>query len=80
MTDNGDRGRGRPREYGEDDVLTALRDLDNGSGIRTGEIADELGCSTRTALRRLSSLEEDGKVESTEVTERMKLWSVASSS
>ena len=77
MTDDTDNGRGRPREYGKDDVLAALRDLDDGTGIRTGEVADTVGCSTRTALRRLRALEEDGLVESTAVTERMKLWSVA---
>jgi predicted ArsR family transcriptional regulator len=76
MTDDSDNKRGRPREYGKDDVLAALRDLDDGSGIRTGEVADKVGCSTRTALRRLRALEDDGLVESTAVTERMKLWSV----
>ena len=76
MTDDSDNGRGRPREYGKEDVLTVLRELDDGSCARTGEVAEKVGCSTRTALRRLSSLEKDGKVESVEVTERMKLWSI----
>lgn len=76
MTDNTDKDGGRPREYNQDDVLTALRELDDGSSVRTGKIAEEVGCSRRTALRRLSSLESDGKVESSKVTERMKLWSV----
>jgi len=76
MTDDADKGRGRPREYEKEDVLRALRDLDDGSGIRTGEVADSVGCSTRTALRRLTSLEEDGLVTSTAVTDRMKLWFV----
>ena len=80
MTEDPDSEGGRPREYDEDDILTALRDLDDGSGVRTGEVAEKVGCSTRTALRRLSSLEEGGEVESVEVTERMKLWSVLSSS
>ena len=76
MTDDTDKGRGRPREYEEGDVLRALRDLDDGSGVRTGEVADSVGCSTRTALRRLTSLEEDGLVDSTAITDRMKLWFV----
>ncbi|EMA13548.1 hypothetical protein [Haloarcula marismortui] len=76
MTEDRDSEGGRPREYDENDVLMALRDLDDGSGVRTGEVAERVGCSTRTALRRLSSLEEDGEVESVKVTERMKLWSV----
>jgi len=76
MSEDRDSESGRPREYDEDDVLTALRDLEDGSGVRTGEVAEKVGCSTRTALRRLSSLEEGEKVESDEVTERMKLWSI----
>jgi len=76
MTDDSDNGRGRPREYGKDDVLAALRDLEEESGVRTGEVADKVGCSTRTALRRLRALEDDGLVESTAVTERMTLWFV----
>jgi len=76
MAEDRDSEGGRPREYDENDVLVALRDLEDGSGVRTGEVAERVGCSTRTALRRLSSLEEDGEVESVEVTERMKLWSV----
>lgn len=76
MTEDRDTEGGRPREYDAEDILTALRELDDGSGVRTGEISERVGCSTRTALRRLSSLEEDGKIESVEVTERMKLWSV----
>lgn len=76
MTEDSDNGHGRPREYEKEDVLRALRDLDDGSGVRTGEVADSVGCSTRTALRRLTSLEEDGLVDSTAVTDRMKLWFV----
>ena len=76
MTEDTDNGGGRPREYNQDDVLTALRELDDGSGVRTGEVAEKVGCSRRTALRRLSSLEDDGDIVSTQVTERMKLWSV----
>ena len=76
MTEDTDNGGGRPREYDKSDVLAALRELDDGSGVRTGEIAEKVGCSRRTALRRLSSLEDDGDIVSTQVTERMKLWSV----
>jgi len=76
MSDDSENGRGRPREFDKDDVLTALRELDDGSGVRTGEVADHVGCSARTALRRLTALEEEGKIGSSEVTERMKLWYV----
>jgi DNA-binding Lrp family transcriptional regulator len=77
MADNTDSGDGRPREYSENDVLTALQELDDGSGVRTGEVADMVGCSPRTALRRLTSLEDSDKAESVAVTERMKLWHIA---
>jgi predicted ArsR family transcriptional regulator len=74
MTEDTDKAGGRPRKYSTEDVLEALRSLDDGSGVRTGEVADQVGCSTRTALRRLTTLEEEGRAESTAVTERMKLW------
>jgi predicted ArsR family transcriptional regulator len=75
MTEGTENGRGRPREHTNEDVLRALQAVDDGSGVRTGEVADRVGCSTRTALRRLTKLEEQGQVEGTDITQRMKLWS-----
>jgi len=77
MSDGIDSSRGRPQEYSENDVLVALRELNNGTGVRTGEVAEKVGCSRRTALRRLTSLEESDKVASSEISERMKLWTIS---
>ena len=76
MPDDGDSSGGRPQEYDENDVLAALRELDEGAGVRTGKVADKVGCSRRTALRRLTSLEKTDKVASSEISERMKLWTI----
>jgi predicted transcriptional regulator len=60
-------------KYEPQDFVDALRRLD-GSGS-TKEIADEVGCTRRTAHYRLSDLEDDDQVTSREVG-RSILWQV----
>jgi len=38
------------------------------------EVADELDCSRRTALRRLKDLEEENKIRSKKVGGRSRVW------
>ncbi|SFR58385.1 FaeA-like protein [Halogeometricum limi] len=72
-------GEGRDDEgkfstkYSPEDFLSALDQL-GGSGS-TKEIADEVGCSRRTANYRLSDLEDEGRINSREVG-RSILWQV----
>lgn len=60
--------------YTPEDFLGALNLL-GGSGS-TKEIADEVGCSRRTANYRLSDLEDEGRVDSRKVG-RSILWQVS---
>lgn len=57
--------------YPYEDFLSALELLDGTAG--TQEIADEVGCSYRTAHAKLTELEEDGKIASRKVG-NAKLW------
>lgn len=49
--------------YSDETVLDLLR----GTRLSTREVADELGCHRTTAYEKLSKIEEDGKITSTEV-------------
>jgi len=60
-------------QYDADDFVDALRRL-GGSGS-TKEVADEVGCSRRTAHYRLDGLLDDDRVSVREVG-RSKLWQV----
>ena len=51
--------------YPDSDFLNAIQQL-NGMG-GTSEIAEEVGCTRRTAYTRLKSLEDEGQVESRKV-------------
>lgn len=51
--------------YTDSDFINAIEALDGMAG--TSEIADEVGCTRRTAYTRLKSLEEKGCVESRQV-------------
>lgn len=51
--------------YEDSDFLNAVQQLDGMAG--TSEVAEEVGCTRRTAYTRLSSLEEDGDVKSRQV-------------
>lgn len=59
--------------YPESDFLNAIDDLDGLAG--TSEIAEEVGCTRRTAYTRLKSLEEDGRVSSRKVGNSL-VWSL----
>ena len=61
-------------KYSPEYFLSALDQL--GGSASTKEIADEVGCSRRTANYRLSDLEDEGRVDSREVG-RSILWQVS---
>jgi DNA-binding NtrC family response regulator len=55
--------------YSDEAVLDVLR----GTRLSTREVANELGCHRTTAYERLSELEVEGKITSTEVG-NTKIW------
>ncbi|NLV10254.1 HTH domain-containing protein [Halomicrobium mukohataei] len=60
--------------YTDSDFVDAIRRLDGMAG--TSEIADEVGCTRRTAYTRLKSLAEKGDLESLEVGNSL-VWIVS---
>ncbi|MBX0305280.1 HTH domain-containing protein [Halomicroarcula sp. F24A] len=60
--------------YADSDFLAAISKLDGMAG--TSEIAQEVGCTRRTAYTRLSSIEEKGDVRSRQVGNSL-VWIVA---
>jgi len=60
-------------KYESEDFVNALRRLD--SSASTKEIADEVGCSRRTAHYRLSNLQDENRISSRKVG-RSILWEV----
>lgn len=60
--------------YTDSDFVDAIRHLDGMAG--TSEIADEVGCTRRTAYTRLKLLDEKGDIESREVGNSL-VWIVA---
>lgn len=67
-----DRG-GRPRSVSDEEILEVFRESDE-YVLTTAEVADELGVSRRTALRRLSGLADEGTVERKNVGDRSAVW------
>jgi DNA-binding MarR family transcriptional regulator len=59
--------------YPDSDFLNAIQDLDGLAG--TSEIAEEVGCTRRTAYTRLKSIEEDGQVVSRKIGNSL-VWSL----
>ncbi|WP_331234239.1 helix-turn-helix domain-containing protein [Natronorarus salvus] len=58
-----------------EDVLGVFVDRDDPlEPLTAPEIADGLGCSRRTARKRLTALEEDGRVTSKKVGARAVVW------
>jgi len=61
------------QEYTNDDFLDAVRECAVAS---TPNVADEIGCYRKTALRRLEKLEEQGEVGHETVSGSAKVWYV----
>jgi GTP-sensing pleiotropic transcriptional regulator CodY len=51
--------------YSDSEFIDAIKQLDGLAG--TAEIAEEVGCTQRTAYTRLTSLEYSGKINSREI-------------
>lgn len=60
--------------YPDSDFLDAIRRLDGIAG--TSEVAEEVGCTRRTAYTRLKSLEGEGQISSRKVGNSL-LWSIS---
>jgi GTP-sensing pleiotropic transcriptional regulator CodY len=60
--------------YPDSDFIDAIQTLDGMAG--TSEIAENVGCTRRTAYTRLQSLESEGKVTSRKVGNSL-LWSIS---
>lgn len=60
--------------YQDSDFLDAIRAL--GGFASTTDVADEVGCTRRTAYTRLRSIEEDGRVHSRQIGNSL-AWTVA---
>ena len=58
-------------EYTDQDFLDAVQECPVAS---TSNVADEIGCNRKTALRRLQQLEEQDEIQSETVGERAKVW------
>lgn len=59
--------------YPDSDFIEAIQHLEGMAG--TSEIAEEIGCTQRTAYTRLKSLEDQNRIESREVGSSL-LWSL----
>lgn len=60
--------------YPDSDFLDAIREYGGMAG--TSEIAQNVGCTRRTAYTRLQSLEEEGQVSNRKVGNSL-LWSIS---
>lgn len=62
-------------EITEEAVFGVFEDLEDPcTPLTASEVADELECSRRTALRRLKELNEKGKLRSKKVGARSRVW------
>lgn len=59
--------------YPDSDFLNAIQTLDGMAG--TSEVAEEVGCTRRTAYTRLKSLEQDNRVISRKIGNSI-VWSL----
>lgn len=64
---------GRPRSVSDDEVVRYLRESDK-RVLTTAEVANGLDVSHRTALRRLSSLADEGRINRKYVGKRSAVW------
>ncbi|AWB27397.1 HTH domain-containing protein [Halococcoides cellulosivorans] len=66
---------GRDVEYTESAVIEVFKDRDDyAEPLTASEVADELGCSRRTALNKLHDLEDTTDVTSKKVGGRSRVW------
>ncbi|PSP92254.1 MAG: hypothetical protein BRD21_05970 [Halobacteriales archaeon SW_8_66_22] len=67
--------QGRDTEFALEDVTAVFESReDYAEPLTASEIADELGCSRRTALNKLHMLEEQTELESKKVGGRSRVW------
>lgn len=69
---------GRPRTITDDEIIRYLRGSDE-RVLTTSEIAEEFDVSSRTAQRRLSALDDEGRVVRKDVGARGAVWWAADS-
>jgi CRP-like cAMP-binding protein len=66
---------GREIEYTESDVVGVFQVReDYAEPLTASEVAEQLGCSRRTALNRLHDLQESTEVTSKKVGGRSRVW------
>lgn len=66
---------GRGVEYTVEDVTTVFSDrADYAEPLTASEVADRLGCSRRTALNKLTELQESTELTSKKVGARSRVW------
>ena len=67
--------QGRETEFELEDVTAVFESReDYAEPLTASEIADELGCSRRTALNKLNELEGDTDITSKKVGARSRVW------
>ena len=66
---------GRETQYTESDVIEVFRErTDYAEPLTASEVAEQLGCSRRTALNRLHDVQEETDVTSKKVGGRSRVW------
>jgi predicted ArsR family transcriptional regulator len=67
--------QGRDTEFTLEDVTAVFEARDDyAEPLTASEVADELGCSRRTALNKLDNLETDTDLTSKKVGGRSRVW------
>jgi GTP-sensing pleiotropic transcriptional regulator CodY len=67
--------QGRDTEFALDDVTAVFESRDDyAEPLTASEIADQLGCSRRTALNKLHELEAETDLKSKKVGGRSRVW------
>lgn len=67
--------QGRDTEFTLSNVTAVFEDRsDYAEPLTASEVADELGCSRRTALNKLHELQDETELESKKVGGRSRVW------
>jgi MarR-like DNA-binding transcriptional regulator SgrR of sgrS sRNA len=67
--------QGRDTEFGLAEVTAVFEDRDDyAEPLTASEVADQLGCSRRTALNKLHELQEETDLTSKKVGGRSRVW------